>query len=200
MLVIGLTGPSGAGKSEVADLLHRNGLSVIDADAVYHALLLPPSPCLDELCARFGTEILNTDGTLNRPYLGSIVFSNPEALADLNAIAHRYVMDEIRAVLRGYERLGTRAVVIDAPQLFEAGADALCDTVVSVLAARETRIGRIMERDGIDREGATRRIDAQKSDVFFREHSDHVIENDGARDALTSAVRALLLEWEVISP
>ncbi len=200
MLVIGLTGPSGAGKSEVADLLHRHGIAVIDADAVYHALLLPPSPCLDELCARFGSEILNTDGTLNRPYLGSIVFSDPAALAALNAIAHRYVMQDIRASLGGYKRLGARAVVIDAPQLFEAGADALCDKVISVLAPRETRIGRIMARDGIDRESAARRIDAQKSDAFFREHSDHVIENDGARDTLTSAVRALLLAWEVISP
>lgn len=200
MFVIGLTGPSGAGKSEVADLLHRYGIAVIDADAVYHALLLPPSPCLDELCARFGSEILNTDGTLNRPHLGSIVFSDPAALADLNAIAHRYVMQDIRASLGNYKRLGARAVVIDAPQLFEAGADALCDTVISVLAAKETRIARIMARDGIDSESAARRIDAQKSDAFFREHSNHVIENDGARDTLTSAVRALLVEWEVISP
>lgn len=199
MFVIGLTGPSGAGKSEVADLLHRHGIAVIDADAVYHALLLPPSPCLDELCARFGSEILNADGTLNRPYLGSIAFNAPAALADLNAIAHRYVMQDIRASLSSYKRLGARAVVIDAPQLFEAGADALCDTVISVLAPRETRIGRIMARDGIDRESAARRVDAQKSDAFFREHSDHVIENDGARDTLTSAVRALLLAWEVIS-
>lgn len=200
MLVIGLTGPSGAGKSEVAELLHRHGLPVIDADAVYHGLLLPPSPCLEELCARFGTEILNSDGTLNRPLLGHIVFNDAASLTDLNRITHRYVMEEIRAVLGGYRRLGERAVVLDAPQLFEAHADALCDTVVAVLADRQVRLSRIMARDGITAERAAERIDAQKSDAFFRENAAHVIENNGDISEIERAVRALLTRLEVISP
>ena len=76
MLVIGLTGPSGAGKGEVSHILKSHGAEIIDADAVYHSLLVPPSPCLDALCARFGKDVLNASGELDRQKLGSIVFSN----------------------------------------------------------------------------------------------------------------------------
>ncbi|MBQ9784018.1 MAG: dephospho-CoA kinase [Clostridia bacterium] len=200
MLVIGLTGPSGAGKGEVARLFCAHGIPVIDADEVYHRLLVPPSLCLNDLTARFGREILNADGTLCRPRLGSIVFSDPKSLSDLNAITHRYVMEKIRESLEAHRRDGARATVIDAPQLFEAGADALCDKIVSVLADRETRVSRIMARDGIDRDRAEKRIDAQKDDAFFCERSDRVIKNDGARELLAPVVCRMLSEWEVISP
>ncbi len=200
MLVIGLTGPSGAGKSKVAELFHTHGLPVIDADEVYHRLLLPPSPCLNDLSARFGQEILNADGTLNRPHLGGIVFADPKALSDLNAITHRYIMAEIRAKLDELQCSGTRAAVLDAPQLFEAAADKLCDKVVSVLADRAIRVTRIMARDGIERDRAEQRINAQKNAAFFRERSDYVIENDGARDTLAPTVRGILTELGVISP
>ena len=84
MLVIGLTGPSGAGKGLVSQAFASYGSKIIDADAVYHALLLPPSPCLDELTAAFGAHILRPDGRLNRSVLGNMVFSDPRALAKLN--------------------------------------------------------------------------------------------------------------------
>ena len=200
MLVIGLTGPSGAGKGEVASVFRSYGIPVIDADEVYHALLTPPSPCLDALCARFGTEILKNDGTLDRPCLGSIVFSDPAALADLNAISHRYVMEDIQQWLDSLRKSDTAVAVIDAPQLFEAGADKLCASIVAVLADRETRATRIMARDGIDRESAMRRINAQKSDAFFREKSDFVIENDASVDSIAPLVRDVLYRLGVSAP
>ena len=86
MLVIGLTGPSGAGKSVVAKIFAAFDLPVIDADRVYHELLVPPSPCLDALTERFGVGILNTDGTLNRRTLGQTVFADPDALSSLRKI------------------------------------------------------------------------------------------------------------------
>ena len=194
MLVIGLTGPTGAGKGEVSKLFRAQGLPVIDADAVYHALLTPPSPCLDELRARFGEDILRSDGTLDRPRLGAIVFSDTQALADLNAITHRYVMADIKDTLEALRTEQTRAVVLDAPQLFEAGANRLCDTVVSVLADPALRASRIMARDGIDADAADRRIRAQKSDDYFRSHSDYVIENNASTEQLAPHVRQILLE------
>ncbi len=198
MLVIGLTGPSGAGKGVVAELLREHGLEVIDADRVYHSLLIPPSSCLNALCERFGNAILATDGTLDRKVLGSIVFSDPAALKDLNTIAHRFVMDAIRNRLQSLRQAGTVAAVIDAPQLFEAGAEADCDVVLSVLAEKEVRIQRIVRRDSIPPEAALQRIRAQKSDEFFRTNSDYIIENHGTVEQLRPQVRRILLETGVL--
>lgn len=194
MLVIGLTGPTGAGKSVVSEEFAARGIPILNADEVYHALLIPPSPCLDRLTARFGSRILNDDGSLNRPSLGRIVFSDPKALADLNAITHGYVLREIRERLAHLRATDTPITLIDAPQLFEAGGERDCTTVISVLADADTRLARIMERDGIDRDTALRRMASQKSDDFFRAHSDYIIENNGDLLKVQSKVRQILDE------
>ena len=200
MLVIGLTGPSGAGKSTVSERLAAYGLPVIDADKVYHQLLIPPSPCLDELVRCFGDTILTTTGTLNRRVLGELVFSNPASLEKLNQITHRYVMEEIRKQLDELRRKNIRAAVLDAPQLFEAGANRDCSVIISVLADVKLRLERIVERDGIDADVAYRRIAAQKKDEFFRTHSDYIIENNGSSDALYPQIHRILLETGVLTP
>ena len=199
MLVIGLTGPTGAGKGTVSQLFASYGVAVIDADAVYHSLLVPPSPCLDALVARFGKEILTADGRLDRPTLGRKVFSDREALSDLNEITHRFVMAKIRAMLADLQRDPPIAALIDAPQLFEAGADRDCDVIVSVLADPKLRMQRIQTRDGIDAEMAQKRMNVQKSDAFFREHSTYVIENNTAPDVLKASVRRILSETGALS-
>ena len=199
MLVIGLTGPTGAGKGCVADLFAAFGLPVLNADRIYHTLLIPPSPCLDELADHFGKEILTESGTLNRKALGAIVFSNADELATLNTITHHYVMAEIRKRLEQLRKDEALAAVIDAPQLFEAGADRDCNVIVSVLADPALRIDRIMRRDGIDAEAAVKRVSAQKSDAFFRAHSDYVIENNESPERLLVPVRKILCEMGVLA-
>lgn len=197
MLVIGLTGPSGAGKGEVARHFSAHGLPVINADEIYHDLLIPPSPCLDALVEHFGQQILQADGTLNRAALSATVFSDREKLKALNHIAHRFVMEAVRRDLEAYREQGVLAAVLDAPQLFEAGAEAECNIVVAVLAERALRIRRIIQRDGLDEASAVRRIDAQKSDLFFRQHADYVIENNGGTESLQIAVDRILREMGV---
>lgn len=201
MLTIGLTGPSGAGKGTVASLFAQFGVPSIDTDAVYHALLVPPSACLDELVERFGASILTADGTLNRPALASIVFASghEEDLRDLNRISHRHVLDEARRQLDLYRNEGKAAVLVDAPQLFESGFHAECDFIVAVLAPREVRMARIMARDGLNEARAIARMDAQKSDDFFREHADAVLVNGSEIGDLEADVRDLLRRWEVLS-
>ncbi len=198
MLVIGLTGPSGAGKSEVARVFAKYGVPVINADEVYHKLLQPPSFCLAELTDYFGTKILFPDGTLNRVALGNIVFSNPNDLQALNSITHRYIMEEIRMELEDLRSKNYRAAVLDAPQLFEAGAHHICNTVVSVLAQRSIRLERIMARDHIDAQTAMRRMESQKSDEYFRSHSDYIIENNTTTDHITPDVEHILRSTGVI--
>ena len=198
MLVIGLTGPTGAGKGEVANIFKRYGIPVINADRVYHELITPPSSCLQELTEEFGKEILLPDGSLNRRALGGIVFSDPAARERLNTITHRYVMEEVKTQLERYRREGVPVSVFDAPQLFEAGAQRACGAVVSVLADRGLRLERIMARDNITAEAAMRRILAQKSDEFFKTHSDYIIENNGTVETLAPQVHRVLTALGVI--
>ncbi len=200
MLLIGLTGPSGSGKSRVAEIFSCFGLPVINADEVYHQLLVPPSPCLEELVERFGNTILTSAGTLNRRELANIVFSDPASLAALNSITHRYVMEEILRRTEQLRREETRAAILDAPQLFEAGANRMCGAVVSVLADKNLRLERILQRDGIDRDAALRRIAAQRSDEFFRSHSDYIIENNHTPEHLIPEVKRILSETGVLHP
>ena len=200
MIVIGLTGPSGAGKSTVSSLFSARGLPVIDADAVYRELLIPPSDCLDELVRTFGNQILCSDGTLDRRALGAIVFSDREALARLDAVAHRFILSEIRRRLASLREKGTRAVILDAPQLFEADAARDCDAVVSILADEAIRLSRIRQRDGITEEDARRRMRSQYPDEFFREHSDYVLENNGDPKDLVAPVDAILRAMGIVPP
>ena len=200
MLTIGLTGPSGAGKGVVASLFAEYGVPSIDTDAVYHDLLIPPSVCLDELAERFGPTILTPDGRLDRRILASLVFGagHEAELTDLNRITHRHVLDKVRLLLTEYKAAGISAVLVDAPQLYESGFDTECDYVVAVLAPRDTRLARIMARDGLDEARAAARIDAQKSDEFFRSHAHAVLMNQGAIEALEAEIRNLLVRWEVL--
>lgn len=200
MLLIGLTGPSGAGKSTVGQLFASFGLPVLNADDIYHTLLTPPSECLSDISACFGQEILKPDGTLNRQVLASIVFNDPHELEKLNHITHSHVLRDFRRQLKKIRDDGIPAAVFDAPQLFESGANRECNIVVSVLAEEETRIQRIIARDGISRQSALDRIRAQKSDHFFRTHSDYIIENNLNTDALISQVKRILQETGVLSP
>ena len=199
MLVIGLTGPTGAGKGEVANILAHYKIPIINADRVYHALIIPPSSCLQELVDTFGKGILLPNGNLDRRALGGIVFHNPAAREQLNSITHRYVMEEVETQMERLRREGVPVVVFDAPQLFEAGAHRACGAVISVLADRRLRLERIVARDGISAEDAMRRINAQKSDTFFKTNSDYIIENNGSLELLAPQVQRILKDLGVIS-
>lgn len=199
MLLIGLTGPSGAGKSTVGRIFASVGLPVLNADDIYHTLLTPPSECLSDISECFGQEVIQADGTLNRKALATIVFNDPRELEKLNHITHSHVLRDFRRQLKKIRDMGIPAAVFDAPLLFESGANRECNIVVSVLADEETRIQRIIARDGITRQAALERIHAQKSDHFFKTHSDYVIENNANTDTLIAQVERILRETGVLS-
>lgn len=199
-MVIGLTGPSGAGKSAVSAFLEARGLPIIDADHIYHDLLIPPSPCLDAIVLHFGKEILTQAGELDRQTLGAIVFSNASELEALNKISHRFVMEKIEKTIDALSKSSTPTVILDAPQLFEAGADRLCDCVIAVLAPREERIQRILQRDGIERSAVERRVDAQLSEEFFRSRANCIIENNKDLETLFQRTEEILSQLGVTLP
>ena len=183
----------------MAAIFERYGIPVINADRVYHQLITPNSSCLQELTDAFGKEILLPDGNLDRRALGGIVFNDPAARERLNTITHRYVMEEVKIRMEKFRREGVPVAVFDAPQLFEADAHRACGAVISVLADRPLRLERIMARDNITAEAGMRRILAQKSDDFFKTHSDYIIENNGATEALLPKVHHILEKLGVIA-
>ncbi len=198
MKIIGLTGQSGAGKGAVAALFAEHGIPAVDTDAVYHELLIPPSPCLDELTAEFTDAILAPDGTLDRQALAALVFEQTEIGRQrhkrLNEITHRYVIERTIALLAEYEKQGCKAAIIDAPLLIEAGLHHKCDQVIAVLADRDVRIARLMQRDNRSREQICARLNAQPDVSFYIEHANMLIYNNGTEQELRSNIARLLQE------
>ncbi|MBR2353266.1 MAG: dephospho-CoA kinase [Clostridia bacterium] len=179
MKIIGVTGPTGSGKSLFCDYLSEQGIPVIDADEVYHGLLVPPSPCLYALRRVFGDGILRPDGTLDRTALSDIVFHDEKKLSLLNDTVLGFVLDRIRAMLNELAARGHTHAAVDAPTLIESGFHRECDTVISILSPAELRVERIIARDHITRERAEARVHAQKGDDFYKEHSHYVLTNSG---------------------
>lgn len=202
MIVLGLTGPSGAGKGMLSVSFARFGIPALDTDAIYHALLQPPSACLDELVDTFGRAILHDDGTLNRAVLAAIVFAKDapaEYRNQLNDITHRFILDETRRQMEILRLQGVPAVLIDAPLLYESGFDAECDFVIAVIAPRDVRISRILARDDISYNAALARLAAQHDDDFYTAPADFVVCNDGSLEQLDGEAEKILRRLGVIS-
>lgn len=190
MKILGLTGGSGTGKSAACTAFARLGCGVIDADATYRTLCDTCEPMLKEIQNVFG-DVFSTDGKLDRKKLGAIVFADAQKLQQLNAITHPYIRQAARDAFAAYSKRGCLLCIYDAPVLFEGQMETLCDKTCAVLAARNTRIARIVARDTITEEYAALRIDAQKDDAFYRERCDYVVQNDADLDTLYTQVRKI---------
>ena len=190
MKILGLTGGSGTGKSAACTAFARLGCGVIDADATYRTLCDTCEPMLKEIQNVFG-DVFSTDRKLDRKKLGGIVFADAQKLQQLNAITHPYIRQAARDAFAAYSKRGCLLCIYDAPVLFEGQMETLCDKTCAVLAARNTRIARIVARDAITEEYAALRIDAQKDDAFYRERCDYVVQNDADLDTLYTQVRKI---------
>ncbi|WP_030988773.1 dephospho-CoA kinase [Streptomyces sp. NRRL S-1813] len=191
MVKVGLTGGIGAGKSEVSRLLASYGAVIVDADKIAREVVEPGTPGLAAVVAEFGDGVLTPDGSLDRPKLGGIVFSDPEKLKALNAIVHPLVgarSAELEA------SAGPDAVVVhDVPLLTENGLAPLYDLVVVVDAAVGTQLDRLVRLRGMAEDEAKSRMAAQATREQRLAVADFVIDNDGPLEALEPQVRAV---WE----
>ena len=191
-MIIGITGGTGCGKTTALQAIRELGGIIIDCDAVYHVLLQTNQKLLADIEARFPGTV--TDGKLDRKKLGPIVFSDEQALKDLNAITHKAVKEKVLHILGDNRPLAA----IDAIELFDGGLAELCDVTVAITAPEEDRIRRLLQRDGISYEHAALRIRAQKPESYFREKCDYVLENNGTQSEFQEKCLAFFKEFTII--
>lgn len=191
MLNVGLTGGIGSGKSEVSRLLEGLGAIIIDSDKISRAVVEPGTEGLAAVVAEFGPDVLDSDGRLDRPKLGGIVFSDPQKLAALNAIVHPLVRARSAALQEAADQ--DAILVHDVPLLVENALAPLYDLVVVVDATPTTQLDRLVRLRGMSEEEARSRMAAQASREQRLEAADLVIENEGSLEALKSQVRQV---WE----
>ena len=161
--IIGLTGGIACGKSTVAEYLEKQGLFVIDADAISHEVTAPGGEALAPIAEAFGQGVFNPDGQLNRRALGELVFSDVGFRRTLEGIIHPLVQRKTVQAIREAGQKGEKVVVLNVPLLFETGMDALCDECWVVSLDRETQVKRLMARDALTASEADKRIESQMS-------------------------------------
>ncbi|MDD6154412.1 MAG: dephospho-CoA kinase [Eubacteriales bacterium] len=196
MKVIGITGGIGCGKSAVSEYIAAKGYYVIDADAISHELTKPGSETVDALEEAFGSEIIDKSGllpALDRKKMADIVFHDPEKKERLESIVTERVIAEVRRrIARKKTDDRCKVVFLDAPTLFETGAEVLCDSVWVVTADMAVRLARIADRDGASEADARARMANQMSEEQKCKRADVVIENNGTMDELQAEIDKLL--------
>jgi len=197
--IIGLTGGVGSGKSTVSSYLAQKGFPVVDADKTAREVVAPGSPVLSRLAGVFGAGILNGDGTLNRRKLADIAFSESAMKERLDLIMHGEIYRIMRGRIDDLAEAGyTGLIFLDIPLLFETSGDLIkeMDAVWVVDADEETRIRRVMERDGILRSDVINIINNQMSSEKKREKAHIVIDNSGSEEALYMQLDNLIKSYE----
>jgi dephospho-CoA kinase len=185
---VALTGGIGSGKSAVAERFAALGVTVVDADAISHALTAPGGTALDPIAAAFGAEVLSAATGLNRPLLRERVFADPAARRRLEAILHPMIRERMQAALAADQ--GPYALLA-IPLLVETGQTDLADRILVVDAAEAVRIARVGDRSGLTPEAARRIIASQASREARLAVADDVIDNNGALEALYPQVALL---------
>ena len=184
---VGLTGGIGSGKSAVAECFAELGVSVIDADRIAHELSAPGSAQFKQIVARFGDEIVDTDGNLNRARLARIVFNSAQKRQQLEAILHPPIRAEMHAIA---QRDTQSYCLLVIPLLLESGQQREMERVITVTCSRPTRIARLRQR-GMSTDDIARVMKTQAREQQRIEMADDVIDNNFDRDAIAPQVRDL---------
>jgi len=184
-MIIGLTGGIASGKSTVSKYLAEKGFKVYDADKIAKDISEKKS-VQEEIILTFGNKILDENGNIDRKKLKEVVFENKEKLKQLNAIIHPKVIDFYKKLK---EKKNTDEIIVfDVPLLFESGIDKFCDKILVVISDYEIQLNRIVERDKIDRELASKIIKSQLSNEERIKKADVVIENNSSLEDLFEKV------------
>jgi len=191
MRKIALTGGIATGKSYVLEQFRRRGVPCLDADVLAHGTMAAGTEATAAIAARFGADILAADGAVDRTKLGPIVFADPSARRDLEAIVHPAVHRAIAAGVRAFELVGEGPfAIVDVPLLYETGADKDFDQVIVTACAPEKQIARLIER-GFTETSARQRLAAQWPTEAKTERADFVINTDGSLEETNAQVEGI---------
>lgn len=183
-LLVAITGRSGSGKSTVSAFYRQHGYPVLDADAVAREVVERGSPVLDELSACFGSDILNSDGTLNRKRLAQKAFCSKKETERLNATTHPAIVKCILERAKTYAEQGHHICFVDGAVILGSPLEPYCKRWIVVTAPQEQAIARIMRRDAISKEQAQERLSVQTPEEALLRRADYHISNSGAQEAL----------------
>lgn len=191
-VIIGLTGGIATGKSTVARLFAEAGCYVVDADQIARQAVQPKSLGLQKIVEAFGRELLTDTGELDRSKLGSLVFNDPDQMAKLNAIVQPIIRDLIRQALANAKLTRPRAIILDAPLLFEQHYESMVDLIVVVTVPENVQKARLMARNHLSDAQARARMASQISLADKEKKADFVISNIGTIEATKQHVVKLL--------
>lgn len=194
MYKIGLTGGIASGKSTVLRWLQKKGVPYIDADVVAREVVEPGTLGLQELVNAFGPNTMLEDGTLNRAYIGSLVFSDPKALETINSILQPHIRRRIQELTEEWEAKGKQAIIYDIPLMFETDWHTQMDEIWLVYVNPVTQLERLMKRNAYSEQEALDRIRSQMSLDEKRDLSTVVIDNSGTMKQLEKQLRKL---WKI---
>ena len=181
MLTAALTGGIATGKSYVLERFRRLGASCLDADLLAHGVMAAGTEASHAIASRFGADMLDRSGAVDRRRLGPVVFADPDARRDLEAIVHPAVGRAITAGLRAFELLGSRIAIVDIPLLHETKGENRFASVIATVCSPETQLARLVAR-GLSEADASRRLAAQLPAEEKAGRADFVIRTDGTFD------------------
>jgi dephospho-CoA kinase len=194
--LVGLTGGIASGKSAVAKILAQLGAAIVDADVLAREVVATGHEGWKEIVATFGSGVLQADQTLDRQKLRTLIFNNPDARKQLEAIIHPRVRALAERRIREHGEAGYAVVVYEVPLLFEGNLQEWLRPVILVACNVDIQRQRLQRRDDLDAAAAQKHIDAQMSLEDKRKLADYVIENDGSLADLESQVRGVLAKIE----
>lgn len=188
MKIIGLTGPTGSGKSTVSKIAENLGFAVIDCDKVAREVS-NKKEIIEKLVIAFGEDVVKNN-KLDRKALAKVAFSSNQNTELLNSIMLPKISSEIEEIISGFG--SNECILLDAPTLYESGIDKKCDAVIAVLADEDIRRMRIISRDNLTAEQADIRLSAAKEDNFYKEKTEHILYNNGAKEELFTNAEKIL--------
>jgi dephospho-CoA kinase len=197
-LTIGLTGGIASGKSTVTGMIRELGIPVIDADQVARDVVKVGEEAYAQIVATFGSDILQTNGEIDRAKLGAIVFHNEQERKKLNAIVHPAVRRRMMAEKEAYVQSGAKTIVLDIPLLFESELTHFIDKVIVVYVDDDIQLERLMKRNGFSKEEALARIRSQMPLREKVKKADAVINNNGTVEETKQQLLQILTEWDAL--
>ena len=192
MFILGITGGIGSGKSTVSGILADKGLLVLDADEISRAVTGPGGRAMPEIAAVFGNKVVTSNGALNRRVMSDIAFGDKKKLDDLSTIIHRHVFEQMEESLAKEKEKGSKCVVLDVPIPVNKFRE-MCDQIWVVTCDKDVRLARLQKR-GMNKEEAERRIAVQMTDDEYCELGDHSIDNSWDLKGLKEKVEVLIRE------